>query len=51
MSDQAAGADLIDLAADIVFAYVSNNTVPAFGLRWSNRQCSSRMEQYPQWFE
>jgi len=29
MSDQAAGADLIDLAADIVSAYVSNNTVPA----------------------
>lgn len=32
MSDQAAGADLIDLAADIVSAYVSNNTVPASDL-------------------
>jgi predicted transcriptional regulator len=28
MNDQSAGADLIDLAADIVSAYVSNNTVP-----------------------
>ncbi len=27
MNDQTAGADLIDLAADIVSAYVSNNTV------------------------
>lgn len=32
MSDQSAGADLIDLAADIVSAYVSNNTVPASDL-------------------
>ena len=29
MNDEPAGADLIDLAADIVSAYVSNNTVPA----------------------
>jgi predicted transcriptional regulator len=29
MNEQTAGADLIDLAADIVSAYVSNNTVPA----------------------
>lgn len=29
MNDQTNGADLIDLAADIVSAYVSNNTVPA----------------------
>lgn len=28
MNDQASGADLVDLAADIVSAYVSNNTVP-----------------------
>ena len=28
MNDQTNGADLIDLAADIVSAYVSNNTVP-----------------------
>ena len=32
MTDQAAGADLIDLAADVVSAYVSNNTVPASDL-------------------
>jgi len=32
MSEQTAGADLIDLAADIVSAYVSNNTVPATDL-------------------
>jgi predicted transcriptional regulator len=32
MNDEAAGADLIDLAADIVSAYVSNNTVPASDL-------------------
>jgi len=32
MNDQTAGADLIDLAADIVSAYVSNNTVPASAL-------------------
>jgi len=32
MNDQTAGADLIDLAADIVSAYVSNNTVPASDL-------------------
>lgn len=32
MNEQAAGADLIDLAADIVSAYVSNNTVPASDL-------------------
>jgi predicted transcriptional regulator len=32
MNDQEAGADLIDLAADIVSAYVSNNTVPATDL-------------------
>jgi predicted transcriptional regulator len=32
MSDQSAGVDLIDLAADIVSAYVSNNTVPASDL-------------------
>ena len=29
MNEEPAGADLIDLAADIVSAYVSNNTVPA----------------------
>jgi predicted transcriptional regulator len=29
MNDKASGVDLIDLAADIVSAYVSNNTVPA----------------------
>ena len=29
MNNQPSGADLIDLAADIVSAYVSNNTVPA----------------------
>lgn len=28
MNDQANGADLVDLAAEIVSAYVSNNTVP-----------------------
>src|SRR5690606_19535221 len=28
MNDQTRGVDLIDLAADIVSAYVSNNTVP-----------------------
>jgi len=28
MNDQTGGVDLIDLAADIVSAYVSNNTVP-----------------------
>lgn len=32
MNDQEPGADLIDLAADIVSAYVSNNTVPATDL-------------------
>lgn len=32
MSDQTSGDDLIDLAADIVSAYVSNNTVPAADL-------------------
>jgi predicted transcriptional regulator len=32
MTEQAAGADLIDLAADVVSAYVSNNTVPASDL-------------------
>jgi predicted transcriptional regulator len=32
MSEQTASADLIDLAADIVSAYVSNNTVPAADL-------------------
>jgi predicted transcriptional regulator len=32
MNDNEAGADLIDLAADIVSAYVSNNTVPAADL-------------------
>ena len=32
MNDQEAGADLIDLAADIVSAYVSNNTVPVSDL-------------------
>jgi predicted transcriptional regulator len=32
MNDQSAGADLIDLAADIVSAYVSNNTVPVSDL-------------------
>jgi predicted transcriptional regulator len=32
MNDEPAGADLIDLAADIVSAYVSNNTVPAADL-------------------
>lgn len=29
MTDSSAGSNLIDLAADIVSAYVSNNTVPA----------------------
>jgi predicted transcriptional regulator len=29
MSDEDVGSDLIDLAAEIVSAYVSNNTVPA----------------------
>jgi predicted transcriptional regulator len=29
MNEQDSGTDLIDLAADIVSAYVSNNTVPA----------------------
>ena len=32
MNDQTSGEDLIDLAADIVSAYVSNNTVPAADL-------------------
>ena len=32
MNEEPAGADLIDLAADIVSAYVSNNTVPAADL-------------------
>ncbi|HVY20439.1 MAG TPA: MucR family transcriptional regulator [Bauldia sp.] len=32
MNDKDTGADLIDLAADIVSAYVSNNTVPAADL-------------------
>jgi predicted transcriptional regulator len=32
MNDQTGGADLIDLAADIVSAYVSNNTVAASDL-------------------
>jgi predicted transcriptional regulator len=32
MNDPNAGVDLIDLAADIVSAYVSNNTVPASDL-------------------
>jgi predicted transcriptional regulator len=32
MNNETAGADLIDLAADIVSAYVSNNTVPAADL-------------------
>jgi len=32
MNDQTAGADLIDLAAEIVSAYVSNNSVPASDL-------------------
>ena len=29
MNEQTAGADLIELTADVVSAYVSNNTVPA----------------------
>lgn len=29
MNDQSAGSDLIDLAAEIVSAYVSNNSVPS----------------------
>jgi predicted transcriptional regulator len=32
MNDQASDGDLIDLAADIVSAYVSNNTVPVSDL-------------------
>ena len=32
MNDQTSDGDLIDLAADIVSAYVSNNTVPASDL-------------------
>jgi len=32
MTDSSAGSNLIDLAADIVSAYVSNNTVPAADL-------------------
>ncbi len=32
MNDKESGVDLIDLAADIVSAYVSNNTVPAADL-------------------
>ena len=32
MNEQSAGADLIDLAAEIVSAYVSNNSVPASDL-------------------
>jgi predicted transcriptional regulator len=32
MNDQASSGDLIDLAADIVSAYVSNNTVPVVDL-------------------
>ena len=32
MNEQNSGADLIDLAADIVSAYVSNNTVPTADL-------------------
>lgn len=32
MNDERPGADLIELAADIVSAYVSNNTVPASDL-------------------
>jgi predicted transcriptional regulator len=32
MNEKDSGADLIDLAADIVSAYVSNNTVPAADL-------------------
>lgn len=32
MSEENGGADLIDLAADIVSAYVSNNTVPSADL-------------------
>ena len=32
MNDETAGADLIDLAADIVSAYVSNHSVPATDL-------------------
>jgi len=32
MNEQTAGADLIDLAAEIVSAYVSNNTVPTSDL-------------------
>jgi MucR family transcriptional regulator, transcriptional regulator of exopolysaccharide biosynthesis len=32
MSEQDGGADLIEVAADIVSAYVSNNTVPAANL-------------------
>ena len=32
MNEQTAGADLIDLAAEIVSAYVSNNSVPASDL-------------------
>jgi predicted transcriptional regulator len=32
MNEQPAGADLIDLAAEIVSAYVSNNSVPASDL-------------------
>jgi predicted transcriptional regulator len=32
MNDQTAGSDLIDLAAEIVSAYVSNNSVPSADL-------------------
>ena len=32
MNEESAGSDLIDLAADIVSAYVSNNTVPVADL-------------------
>ena len=32
MNEQAANSDLIDLAAEIVSAYVSNNSVPASDL-------------------
>ena len=56
MNEENSGADLIDLAADIVSAYVSNNTVPASELpaliadvhRALNNTQASRNEPAPE---
>ena len=47
MNEQNGSADLIDLAADIVSAYVSNNTVPANDLPALIADVHLRAEQHP----